>query len=131
MFQTFLERNVIIAETFYYCHGDHEAYWIATVYIYKGLLLALGTFLAWETRHVTVPELNDSKYIGACIYNVVVVCIFGVPLGHVLPNDQMTLLYALESTLIIFCTAMCQCIIFIPKVRYIYMQIQTFRNTCR
>jgi len=65
---------------------------------------------------VTIPELNDSKYIGACIYNVVVVCIFGVPLAHVLPREQETLMFILESCLIVFCTMVCQCIIFIPKV---------------
>ena len=29
-----------------------------------GLLLVFGAFLAYETRKVTVPALNDSKFIG-------------------------------------------------------------------
>ena len=29
-----------------------------------GLLLLFGAFLAFETRKVTVPALNDSKFIG-------------------------------------------------------------------
>jgi hypothetical protein len=29
-----------------------------------GLLLVFGAFLAFETRKVTVPALNDSKFIG-------------------------------------------------------------------
>ena len=32
---------------------------------------AFGIFLAWETRHVSIPALNDSKYIGMSVYNVV------------------------------------------------------------
>jgi len=122
LFKTFVEKNLILAETYQYCNGNKHVYWIAVVYIYKGLLLAFGTFLAWETRHVTVPELNDSKYIGACIYNVVVVCFFGVPLGHVLPNEQTTLMYTLQSSLIIFCTTLCQCILFLSKVNIIFVK---------
>ena len=117
IFQTIPHENVIVWEVYHYCSNTYQGYWIAVVYVYKGLLLVFGMFLAWETRHVTVPELNDSKYIGACIYNVVVVCIFGVPLAHVLPHEQSTLVYVLESSLIIYCTAICQCIIFIPKVQ--------------
>lgn len=107
---------MIFSESFLHCQNNYSAYWIAAMYVYKGLLLAFGTFLAWETRHVTVPVLNDSKYIGACIYNVVTACIFGVPLAHVLPIDQMTLTFVLESCLLFFCTTICQCIIFVPKV---------------
>jgi len=29
-----------------------------------GLLMLFGAFLAFETRKVTVPALNDSKFIG-------------------------------------------------------------------
>ncbi|WAR17391.1 GABR2-like protein [Mya arenaria] len=109
------DNDVIWSVIYSYCHNQFEVYWIAVVYVYKGLLLAFGVFLAWETRQVTVPELNDSKYIGACIYNVVVMCVFGVPLSHVMPEEETTLLYVLGSCLIIFGTTVCQCIIFIPK----------------
>ncbi|CAG2178103.1 unnamed protein product, partial [Oppiella nova] len=32
--------------------------------IFLGSIYAFGIFLAWETRHVSIPALNDSKYIG-------------------------------------------------------------------
>ncbi|XP_053381997.1 gamma-aminobutyric acid type B receptor subunit 2-like [Mercenaria mercenaria] len=108
--------NMIYYESYLHCYNEQSAYWISAIYVYKGLLLAFGTFLAWETRHITVPMLNDSKFIGACIYNVVIACIFGVPLAHVLPKEQMTLTFVLESSLLLFCTTITQCIIFIPKV---------------
>ncbi|XP_052762189.1 gamma-aminobutyric acid type B receptor subunit 2-like [Mya arenaria] len=111
------DKNLIYSEIFPYCYNEKQMYWLVTLYVYKGLLLAFGTFLAWETRHVTIPELNDSKYIGACIYNVVVVCVFGVPLAHVLPIEQTTLNFVLESFLLIFCTTICACIIFVPKIK--------------
>ena len=37
-----------------------------------------GAFLAWETRHVQIPALNDSKYIGMSLYNVTIMCVLGV-----------------------------------------------------
>ncbi|XP_060581360.1 gamma-aminobutyric acid type B receptor subunit 2-like [Ruditapes philippinarum] len=110
-------KNVLHYTVYLHCNGDYEVYWFGILYIYKGLLLVIGTFLAWETRTVHVAELNDSKFIGACIYNVVVICVFGVPLAHVLSVQQMTISFVLNSCLIIFCTTICQCIIFIPKIR--------------
>ena len=118
-FQDSADSNVISSEIYHFCSHRLETYWILSIYIYKGLFLAFGVFLAWETRNITVPELNDSKYIGACIYNVVVIIMFGVPLLHVLPVEQRTLKFLLESCLIFFSTTICQCIMFIPKVMYI------------
>ncbi|XP_052249132.1 gamma-aminobutyric acid type B receptor subunit 2-like [Dreissena polymorpha] len=113
----YVDNNVIYSDVIMDCHNDNQIYWTIAVYVYKGLMLAIGTFLAWETRHVTIPELNDSKYIATCIYNVVVICIFEVPLSHLLPVEQPTLIYVLQSCLIIFCTTSCACLIFIPKLR--------------
>ncbi|XP_052762191.1 gamma-aminobutyric acid type B receptor subunit 2-like [Mya arenaria] len=112
-----VDKNLILQEIITYCDSEKKMHWLVTLYVYKGILLAFGTFITWETRHVTVPELNDSKYIGACIYNVVVVCVFGVPLAHVLPIEQKTVNFVLESCLLIFCTTICACIIFVPKIK--------------
>ena len=38
----------------------------------NGLLLIFGLFLAYETRNMTVRDLNDSRYVGMAIYNVAV-----------------------------------------------------------
>ena len=135
MFQTIIEKNAIVTEVQAICVHPYEAYWTAAVYAYTGLLLAFGTFIAWETRTVTVPELNDSKYIGACIYNVVVVCLFGVPMLHVLPSEQATMRFVLENLFVVMSTTICQCIIFIPKVIvYLYRTEQNVLvgslNTC-
>ncbi|XP_045177177.2 gamma-aminobutyric acid type B receptor subunit 2-like [Mercenaria mercenaria] len=110
-------KNVIYYNVYLHCKGDYEVYWFGVLYIYKGLLLVLGTFLAWETRTIRVAELNDSKYIAACIYNVVIICVFGVPIAHVLAVEQRTISFVLNSCLIIFCTTIVLCIIFVPKIR--------------
>ncbi|KAH7935137.1 hypothetical protein HPB52_004486 [Rhipicephalus sanguineus] len=45
---------------------------------------AFGCFLAWETRHVSIPALNDSKYVGMSVYNVVIMCTIGAAISFVL-----------------------------------------------
>ena len=44
----------------------------------------LGCFLAWETRRVNVPALNDSKYIGMSVYGVVVMSTLGLSISVIL-----------------------------------------------
>jgi gamma-aminobutyric acid type B receptor len=39
---------------------------MGALYAYKGLLLLFGVYMAWETRNVKIPALNDSQYIGRC-----------------------------------------------------------------
>jgi hypothetical protein len=42
-----------------------------------------GAFLAWETRNVQIPALNDSKYVGMSVYNVFIMCILGAAIRWV------------------------------------------------
>ncbi len=96
------------------CTSDYSLYFLAVVYSTKGLLLAFGCFLAWETKKVTIPALNDSHNIGMCIYNVVVLSVISVTLPLVL-QTQITLNYILTSVLLILGTTIIQLIVFIPK----------------
>ena len=57
------------------CHSEHLDKWMGALYAYKGLLLIFGMYMAWETRNVKIPALNDSQYIGMNIYNVVLMSI--------------------------------------------------------
>lgn len=46
------------------CHCKRNLSFILTLIAYKVVLLTFGLFMAWETRKVHIPVLNDSKYIG-------------------------------------------------------------------
>lgn len=48
----------------YTCEVNNIAIWLGLLYAYKGILLLFGLFLAWETRTVNIPALNDSQHIG-------------------------------------------------------------------
>ena len=67
-------------------------------------------------RNVNIPALNDSKYIGLSIYNVVIFSALGVPLSYLLA-DNSGYTYAIVGGLIIFCTTLTLCLLFLPKVR--------------
>lgn len=47
-------------------------FFVGIIFAYKGLFLIFGLFLAYETRNVKIRELNDSRFVGMSIYNVVV-----------------------------------------------------------
>ncbi|XP_038057134.1 gamma-aminobutyric acid type B receptor subunit 2-like [Patiria miniata] len=112
--------NTIVVLQQHNCSGNLSTYFIWTVYIYKGLLLVFGTFIVWQTRNVNIPALNDSKYIGLSIYNVVIFSGLGVPLSYLLA-DNSGYTYAIVGGLIIFCTTLTLCLLFLPKVlRIIY-----------
>jgi gamma-aminobutyric acid type B receptor len=78
-------------------------------------LQVFGCFLAWETRQVSIPALNDSKYIGMSVYNVVIMCVCGAAVSVVI-NDQPTSSFVIISFFIIFCTTITLCLVFGPKV---------------
>ena len=78
-------------------------------------MLTFGAFMAWETRNVTVPALNDSRHIGISVYNVVFPCALGMTVVNVVDNNP-DVFYVVLSVLAVFCTTITLCLVFIPKV---------------
>lgn len=99
------------------CSSSYSNVWLGIFYAYKGLMLAFGAFMAWETRNVTVPALNDSRHIGISVYNVVFPCALGMTVVNVVDNNP-DVDYAVLSVLVVFCTTITLCFVFIPKVSW-------------
>ncbi|KJH46715.1 7 transmembrane receptor [Dictyocaulus viviparus] len=106
------------------CQSSHSAVFQAILYAVKGVLMVtsfrstyqiLGCFLAWETRHVNVPALNDSKYIGMSVYNVVVMSTIGLSISVIL-QERVNEAFALSCFFIIFSTTLTLCLVFVPKI---------------
>lgn len=66
--QTFRGRGGMHRLVVIKCVSESQVYFYGVLLVLDGLLLIFGAFLAWETRHVTVPALNDSKYIGKKVF---------------------------------------------------------------
>lgn len=85
------------------------------IYGFKGLILVFGLFLAYETRSIKVKQINDSRYVGMSIYNVVVLCLITAPVAMVIASQQDAS-FAFMALAVIFCCFLSMLLIFVPKV---------------
>ncbi|KAG7188036.1 hypothetical protein KM043_013204 [Ampulex compressa] len=98
-----------------HCESVHNNIWLSLVYSYKGIVLVFGLFLAYETRSIKVKQINDSRYVGMSIYNVVVLCLITAPVTMVIASQQDAS-FAFVALAIIFCCFLSMALIFVPKV---------------
>ncbi|XP_022907049.1 gamma-aminobutyric acid type B receptor subunit 2 [Onthophagus taurus] len=108
------EDIVIIPEN-EYCASEKMTIFIGSIYAYKGLLMIFGAFLAWETRHVSIPALNDSRHVGLSVYNVAIMCICGAAVALVLVDHQDAM-FLIIGVFVIFCTTATLWLVFVPKM---------------
>lgn len=111
------EQDVIIIPALFQCTCRYKTYFLGVLFGYKGILLLFGLFLAWETRNVTIPALNDSRYIGMSVYNVVVLSIIGAIEAIALDGSMYYKApYAVSSLCLIVCTTATLLLVFVPKM---------------
>ena len=60
--------------------------WLPVLFAYKGIILLVGLFLAFETRKVKIKSLNDSRFIAMSVYGTVIVSVTLTPIGFLLQN---------------------------------------------
>uniref|UniRef100_A0A1I8QF15 Gamma-aminobutyric acid type B receptor subunit 2 n=1 Tax=Stomoxys calcitrans TaxID=35570 RepID=A0A1I8QF15_STOCA len=101
------------------CRSQHTQTWLGALYSYKGLLLVVGVYMAWETRHVKIPALNDSQYIGVSVYSVVITSGIVVVLANLI-SERVTLAFITITALILTSTTATLCLLFIPKLHDIW-----------
>lgn len=75
--------------------------------------------MAWETRHVKIPALNDSQYIGVSVYSVVITSGIVVVLANLI-SERVTLAFITITALILTSTTATLCLLFIPKLHDIW-----------
>ncbi|KAL4706640.1 hypothetical protein ACJJTC_005025 [Scirpophaga incertulas] len=123
-------EDIVIVQENEYCQSERMTIFIGVIYAYKGLLLVFGAFLAWETRHVSIPALNDSKHIGLSVYNVLIMCIMGAAIALVLA-DHKDALFVLIAIFIIFCTTATLCLVFVPKLERRLRDLRQYNHRYR
>ncbi|XP_068081779.1 gamma-aminobutyric acid type B receptor subunit 1 [Anabrus simplex] len=109
------EDDVKIRPELEHCESESNNIWLGVMYGYKGLVLLFGLFLAYETRSIKVKQINDSRYVGMSIYNVVVLCMITAPVTMVIASQQDAS-FAFVALAIIFCCFLSMALIFVPKV---------------
>ncbi|XP_077992061.1 gamma-aminobutyric acid type B receptor subunit 2-like [Glandiceps talaboti] len=110
------EDDIILIPRFLACESVHNMKWLVTIYAFKGILVLFGIFLAWETRKVQIPGLNDSKQIGFCVYNVMVMSVLTITISNVLDDRQADIRYCMVASCIILCNTATLGLVFVPKV---------------
>ncbi|KAG5867556.1 Gamma-aminobutyric acid type B receptor subunit 2, partial [Gonioctena quinquepunctata] len=108
-------EDIIIIPENEYCASDHQTIFVGSIYAYKGLLMIFGAFLAWETRHVSIPALNDSRHVGLSVYNVAIMCICGAAVALVLVDHQDAM-FLIIGVFVLFCTTATLWLVFVPKM---------------
>nr|AQX17741.1 metabotropic gaba receptor [Hormiphora californensis] len=104
--------------------------WALTVaLIYKGVLLVFGAFIAFQSRNISIPALNDSKFIGISIYTILVVASIIFPVTMFL-DSQPALEFAVQAAGILFTTTVTICLVFLPKAYQLrYQPKEAITNT--
>ncbi|XP_017115284.1 gamma-aminobutyric acid type B receptor subunit 2 [Drosophila elegans] len=114
-----IDRSVVYQPQVEVCRSQHTQTWLSVLYAYKGLLLVVGVYMAWETRHVKIPALNDSQYIGVSVYSVVITSAIVVVLANLI-SERVTLAFITITALILTSTTATLCLLFIPKLHDIW-----------
>ncbi|XP_021704022.1 gamma-aminobutyric acid type B receptor subunit 2 [Aedes aegypti] len=113
------DRTVVFLPQVELCRSRHYESWLGTLYAYKGVLLIVGVYMAWQTRNVKIPALNDSQYIGISVYSVVITSASVVVLANLL-YERVTLAFVITAGFILISTTATLCLLFLPKLKDIF-----------
>jgi len=80
-----------------------------------------GIYLAWITRNINVPAMNDSKYLLLSTYTIIICGLGSMTLVQLL-KDWPDVVQVFFSIGLISATAITQCLVFVPKV-FIFMKL--------
>lgn len=112
------DRAVLYQPQVEVCRCVNTTRWFLAMYGYKGFLLIMGVYMAWETRHIKVEALNDSQYINICVYSAVFSSIM-VLLSNYL--TEYTIISYLTRTLsILGTTTLTLLLLFVPKLKAVF-----------
>ncbi|KAH3724642.1 gamma-aminobutyric acid type B receptor subunit 2-like [Dreissena polymorpha] len=112
-------EKVVLVSFYRVCDSEHYSYFIWTFQIMNGALISIGAILAWETRQVHIDALNDSKTIGICLYNVLILSAVGLFLSRII-GDKPVELNGVTSVCTFVGTLVSEMLIFLPKMLAVY-----------
>ncbi|KAL9951711.1 hypothetical protein ACROYT_G044433 [Oculina patagonica] len=89
--------------------------WLILILAFKVLLLIAGGFLAWQTRRLYIPALNDTQHCVSCMFVVVVFCVIGVIVAFA-ATMYPSVYYGVIGALIIIATTLILVLLFTNKI---------------
>ena len=97
------------------CTSKGSLTWLPIFFAYKGFVLCIGLFLAFETRKVKIKSLKESRFIAMSVYGAVIVSVTLTPIGFLLkhfPDVQ----YGIIGIVILVTTSLILGLVFVTKV---------------
>lgn len=79
--------------------------------------------MAWKTKHIKVAALNDSQYIGICVYSAVFSAIIVVLCNFI--SNYTIFSYIATTASIITSTTITLFMLFLPKLKSVFGKVQT------
>lgn len=61
------------------CRSEYQELWVSLVYIYKIVLMVAGLYFTWQTRHVTLPSLRDTKQTYFVVFTTISCALITLP----------------------------------------------------
>ncbi|XP_032940123.1 gamma-aminobutyric acid type B receptor subunit 1-like isoform X1 [Catharus ustulatus] len=110
------DMDVSILPQLEHCSSTKMNTWLGIFYGFKGLLLLLGIFLAYETKSVSTEKINDHRAVGMAIYNVAVLCLITAPVTLIL-SSQQDAAFAFAALAVVFSSYITLVVLFVPKMR--------------
>ncbi len=78
---------------------------------------------------MSFPGLNDSKYIGICVYNIFIISIVVLPVAMFAVPANVDARYIIAAASIIFCTTATLVLLFFSKVFLTFATLTAHFNT--
>lgn len=100
------------------CNCADLTLWLVVILAFKALLVLAGGFLAWQTRKLYIPALNDTQHCVSCMFVVVVFCVAGAIVAFT-ATLYPSVYYGVIGGLVIFATTLILVLLFINKVGHI------------
>ena len=98
------------------CSSLFPEVWIPLILLEKSCMMIGGLFLAWRTKHVTLPAMRDSACILISVLTTVFLSAFGLMMTSCLRHSPNAV--AIINILVVTgLSVVCQNAVFFPKVR--------------
>ena len=98
-----------------HCDCTYLTLWLALILTFKVLILLTGAFLAWQTRRVYIPSLNDTQHCVSCMFVVVLFCLVGSIVAFT-TTMYPDVFYGVIGIFIIVATTLILLLLFVNKV---------------
>ena len=89
---------------------------MALLYVIKVPILIIGMYITYQTRHVTLPSLKDTKQVYVVVHTVAILGLVALPIVTT-ARVGVQIKYSVGSLLIFIITTTTLTLLFLPKVR--------------